>query len=64
MVNIPEIKINQPTISLIIGFLALGFSEVYGLKYLFWISLVYTIPLSLVVMGTVIVYLIRYAKKK
>ena len=62
-IKTPEPYINQNLLSLIIGLLSLGLAEHYNLNALFWISLIFSIPLALSVLWTMcIVYPRRYAK--
>lgn len=62
--NLPKININQNVIVLIVGIIGLGFSELYGLKTLYWISLLIAIVMGISVCLSMIYYTFNYIKKK
>ena len=59
----PKIKLNQPLWVLIIVFSFLGISEYYNLKWLFVLSLIGSVWAILLLIITMTLYSIKYAKK-
>ena len=59
-----DINLNQNLWGLIVAYVALGSAEHWGLKWLFWLSLIVSIGFSFSVLVTVAVYTINYCKNK
>ncbi|MBS3071322.1 hypothetical protein J4407_03425 [Candidatus Pacearchaeota archaeon] len=61
-INLP--KMNQPLYVLIIFLIGLGFSEIKNIPFLFWISLIGSIWMALLICWSMTRYSLHYNKKK
>ncbi|MDD5133492.1 MAG: hypothetical protein PHD81_04660 [Candidatus Nanoarchaeia archaeon] len=61
---ITNLKINQNVLVLAIFLISLGFSEVYSLNYLFWISLFGSYIIGIFVIISMVAYTYNYSKGK
>ncbi|MBI2663356.1 hypothetical protein HYX15_02370 [Candidatus Woesearchaeota archaeon] len=61
-INLP--KMNQPLYVLGIFLIGLGFSELNNIRFLFWISLIGSIWMALLVCWSMAAYSIDYYRKK
>jgi hypothetical protein len=59
-----NINLNQNLWGLVAAYLALGAAEHWGLKWLFYLSLIVSIGLSISVLFTFAFYTVNYCKKK
>ena len=62
--SLKDIKMNQNVLVMIIGFIALAYSEQYNLTYLFYISLFVSTLMAISVVFSMIAYTINYMYKK
>jgi hypothetical protein len=60
--NLP--KLNQPVYVLIVFLVGLGFAEVNGMKYLFWISLIGSVWFGILVTWSLTLYSWKHNKEK
>jgi hypothetical protein len=59
-----NVNLNQNLWGLVAAYVALGSAEHWGLKWLFFLSLVVSIGLSISVLVTFAFYTVNYCKKK
>jgi hypothetical protein len=59
-----KINLNQNLWGLVAAFTALGTAEHWGLRYLFWVSLVTSIVMTLSVLVTTFFYTVSYCQNK
>ena len=64
MAEIKLPKMNQPLYVLIIFLIGLGFSEINNIPFLFWVSLVGSIWIGILVCWSMTAYSLNYYMKK